>query len=227
MKFPFRLEREWVQALSLAFMVLGASAVLNTGFFNLGIASIGISVWIMVISESVLLSKVQNEMRTALEKLSRKNEKEVEEVLYFLKDSIIASSPFKSIDGAKRLCQRMPFPAVVLTTNYQIIKANSYMHEVLGWREYELNGVSAHTVNDTLVMSRVGSWAAQPENVDKQCIATQYVYLKKSGEKIIGQMTAVKIGLEGFLVTFIPESYNVLSAGEIQKILRLESREDM
>ena len=214
-------EREHVQMLSLAFMVSGVFAVLDTDFFNLGTALIATSVWVMVMSESILLSKVQNEMRTALTDLNLKKEKEVEEVLYFLRDSSIAASPFTSIDGAKRLCQRIPFPAMVLTTNYQIIKANTYMHKVLGWREYELNGVSAHTVNDTLVMSRVGSWAAQPENVDKQCIVTQYTYLKKSGEKIIGQMTAVKIGLEGFFVTFMPEDFNVLSTDEIQKIIDL------
>ena len=182
MKFPFRIEREYVQTLSLVFMVLGIFTSLNTSFSSLGLTFIGISVWVMVMSESVLLTKVQNEMRTALEKLSRKREKEIEEVLYFLRDSAIAASPFKSIDGAKRLCQRMPFPAMVLTTNYQIIKANTGMHEALGWKECELNGAPAHTVNDPFTMSRVGSWAALPENVDKQCISTQYAYLKKSGE---------------------------------------------
>ena len=219
--FPFKFEREYVQFLSLAFMSFGILIILSTNFLIWGLSLIGISVWVMVISESVLLSKVQNEMRTALEQLSRKKEREVEEVLYFLKDSNIAASPFTTIDGAKRLCQRMPFPSMVLTTNYQIIKANSIMHKVLDWRDYDLNGVSAHTVNDTIVMSRVGAWAAQPENVDKQCIATQYVYLKKSGEKILGQMFAVKIGLEGFFVLFIPTDYNVLNSDEIEKILSL------
>ena len=219
--FPFKFEREYVQFLSLAFMSLGILVILSTDFLIWGLSLIGISVWVMVMSESVLLSKVQNEMRTSLEKLSRKKEREVEEVLYFLKDCNIAASPFTTIDGAKRLCQRMPFPSMVLTTNYQIIKANSIMHKVLDWRDYDLNGVSAHTVNDTIVMSRVGAWAAQPENVDKQSIATQYVYLKKSGEKVLGQMCAVKIGLEGFFVIFIPTDYNVINSDEIEKILSL------
>tara|TARA_B100000214_G_scaffold222844_1_gene162147 strand:- start:7636 stop:8301 length:666 start_codon:yes stop_codon:yes gene_type:complete len=219
MKFPCRLEREHVQILSLAFMASGVFAVLDTDFFNLGTALIAAAVWVMLMSESILLSKVQNEMRTALEKLSLKKEKEVEEVLYFLRDSSIAASPFKSIDGAKRLCQRMPFPTMVLTTNYQIIKANTGMHELLGWREHDLNGVSAHTVNDTIVMSKVGAWAALPENADKQCIATQYAYLKKSGEKILGQMCAVKIGLEGFFVMFMPTDHNVISLDEIKETL--------
>ena len=194
MKFPFRLEREYVQMLSLAFMAAGVFTVLDTSFFNLGTSLIAASLWVMLMSESILLSKVQNEMRSALEKLSLKREKEIEEVLYFLRDSAIAASPFTSVDGAKRLCKRMPFPAMVLTTNYQIIKANTSMHEALGWGAGELNGISAHTVNDTLIMSKVGAWAALPENIDRQYIATQYVYLKKSGEKIVGQMCAVKIG---------------------------------
>jgi hypothetical protein len=220
--FPFKFEREYVQFLSLAFMALGVLLVLNSEFFTLGVSSIGISVWVMVMSESVLLTKVQNEMRIALEKLSRKKEKEVEEVLYFLKDCNIADSPFKSVDGAKRLCQRMPFPSMVLTTNYQIIKANSHMHQALDWKEYELNGVSAHTVNDTVIMSRIGAWGALPENVDKQYIVTQYVYLKKSGERITGQMCAVKIGLEGFFVLFIPSDHNIITRDEIREMSNLE-----
>ena len=220
MKLPLRLEREHVQVLSLAFMVLGILTILHANFFG-GTALISISVWVMVMSESVLLSKIQNEMRTALEKLSLEREKEVEEVLYFLRDSAIAASPFTSVDGAKRLCQRIPFPSMVLTANYQIIKANTSMHEVLGWREHDLNGVSAHTVNDALVMSKVGAWAALPENADKQYIVTQYTYLKKSGEKIVGQMCAVKIGLDGFFVMFMPADQNVVSTDEIKKISHL------
>ena len=222
MRFPFRFEREYVQALSFAFMSAGLFSVLTASFSGLGIVLITSSVWVMVMSESIILSKVQNEMRSALEKLSRKREEEVEEVLYFLRDSSIAASPFKSIDGAKRLCQRMPFPAMVLTTNYQIIKANTSMHEVLGWKECELNGSPAYTVNDTLVMSKVGAWAALPENMNRQYIGTQYAYLKKTGEKILGQMCAAKIGLEGFFVIFMPADYNVFSTHEIQKMLGLE-----
>ena len=221
MKFPFRLEREHVQIISLALMGSGIFAVLDSDFSVLGATLIAASVWVMVMSESVLLSKVQNEMRSALEKFSLKREKEVEEVLYFLRDSAIAASPFTSIDGAKKLCQRMPFPAMVLTANYQIIKANTGMHEVLGWREHELNGVSAHTVNDPLIMSKVGAWAARPENVGSQYVGTQYAYLKKSGEKVAGQMCAVKIGLEGFFVMFMPTDHNVISLDEIKKTLDL------
>ena len=91
------------------------------------------------------------------------------------------------------------------------------MHEVLGWKDHDLNGVSAHTVNDALVMSKVGAWAALPENAGRQYIATQYAYLKKSGEKTIGQMCAVKIGLEGFFVMFMPADQNVVSTDEIEK----------
>ena len=217
--FPFKFEREHIQILSLASMIFGIFTVLSTDFFNLGVVSIGVSVWVMVMSESVLLSKVQNEMRTALEKLKSEKEKQVEEVLYFLKDSSIAASPFTSIDGAKRLCQRMPFPSMVMTTNYQIIKANTSMHEVLGWRPHELNGVSAHTFNDVAVMSRVGAWAAQPENAERQHIGTHYAYLSKTGEKVLGQMCAIKIGLEGFFVIFLPKAHNIVTAEEVKKII--------
>jgi hypothetical protein len=194
---------------------MGISLMLITPYLVGGVALVGISVWIMMMSESVLLAKVENEMRNSLEELSRKKEQEVEEVLYFLRQSQIAASPFESIDGAKKLCDRIGFPCMVVTSNHQIIKANNPMHVLLGWNKKELNGKPAHAINDIVIMSRIGSLCQRPEHVDKDFMITKYVYVHKTGKRIYGQMDASKIGSDGFLVMFHPEEDCLITYDEI------------
>jgi PAS domain-containing protein len=155
-----------------------------------------------------------------LEEFSRKKEKEVEEVLYFLRQSQIAASPFESIDGAKKLCDRIGFPSMGVTSNYQIIKANQAMHDTLGWKKNELNGKPAHAINDIIAMSKIGEMCQRPEHVDKDFMITKYVYVHKDGTRIYGQMDAVKIGLDGFLVMFHPEENCLITQSEIKELLK-------
>ncbi len=213
------LNREITQAASLFSMVSGVFAAIYCDFPMLGVAFIGVSIWIMVISESFLLSKVQLEMQSALEELNRRKEKEIEQVLYFLRQSSIAASPFESIDGAKRLCQRIGLPAMVLSGNYQIIKANEPMHKILGWNLGDLNGKPAYSINDPIVMSKLGEYAAGGNHVDENSITSNYVYTCKNGAKIHGLMNAQKIGVEGYFITFYPQEQLVFSRDDIAKMM--------
>ena len=196
-------------------MSLGVALMIITPYLVPGVAMVGISVWVMMMSESILLAKVENEMRNALEEFSRKKEKEVQEVLFFLRESSIAASPFESIDGAKKLCEKVGHPCMVVTSNHQIIKANQPMHDLLGWDKNELNGKPAHAINDIVVMSKIGELCQKPANVDKDFIITKYVYVHKDGTNIYGQMDAAKISLDGFLVMFHPENNCIISYDEI------------
>jgi hypothetical protein len=146
-----KISREQAQICSIFSITMGISLMLITPYLVGGVALVGISVWIMMMSESVLLAKVENEMRNSLEELSRKKEQEVEEVLYFLRQSQIAASPFESIDGAKKLCDRIGFPCMVVTSNHQIIKANNPMHVLLGWNKKELD----HFVRDQNMSTKI------------------------------------------------------------------------
>ena len=214
-----RITREQAQICSIFSMSIGVSLMIITPYLVPGVAMVGVAVWVMTMSESVLLAKVENEMRNALEDFSRKKEREVEEVLYFLRDSSIAASPFESIDGAKRLCARVHSPAMVLSSDYQVVTANKHMHRVLGWKDGELSGIPAHTINVPIVMSKVGEYATRPEHALAKCMSTHYVYISKSGQKIPGIMHASKIGVEGFLVSFYPESESVISYSEIAELI--------
>ena len=216
---PFISSRETAQIVSISFILAGIFTLLCTTHTYISIGLFGISIWVMIMSESVLLSKVQNEMHTALEEMSRKKEIEVEQVLYFLRQSSIAASPFESVDGAKRLCKRMQSPAMVLSADYQIITANKQMHNVLKWKEGKLNGVPAYTINDPLVMSKIGEYAAKASNIDRSTITSSYVYTTSEGKKITGLMHAAKIGVEGYFVTFFPDDSFIFTREQINNFL--------
>ena len=199
-------------------MLSGIFVAAYSGHLLLGVSFIGASIWVMVISESFLLSKVQREMQSALEDLSRRKANEVEQVLCFLRQSSIAASPFESIEGAKRLCQRISCASMVLSANYQIVKANEEMHKLLGWDCGDLNGVPAYSINDPIVMSKIGEYAAGTEFVDDSRLVSNYVYMRKNGQKVYGLMHAAKINLEGYFVTFYPEEQVIFSRDKVAQM---------
>jgi len=216
--FP-NISREYAQIISTLSFCFGIILFITDNLIG-GCIGIGIACWVMLISESILLTKVQLEMHKALENLSKKRETEIEKLLFFLKDSQLQSSPFESIDGAKKLCNRLDFPVMVVTANHQIIEANQHMHDVLGWSKKELNGKPAHIINDIVVMSKIGEITSQQEYAEQRAMITQYVYVHKSGRKIYGQMDATKIGDIGFFVVFHPSDMCLISYEEIRRLTK-------
>ena len=204
------LSRKDTQIVSVFLIMFGTFFMVATQHYSFGVSLTIFAVWTMMMSESVLLSKVEHEMRSALEALSMQKEKEVEQVLCFLKESSIGASPFQSIEGAKKLCERMFVPSMVITPNHQIILANRSMHETLEWKDSSLNGLHAHTINDPLMMSKVGEYATLPANVNKQSITTNYVFISQTGKKLSGIMHASKIDVQGFFVIFYPNDDMVI-----------------
>ena len=217
------IPREYAQFLSLTCMA-GGIALFACGDVVGGCVAVGAACWVMLISESVLLAKIQNQMQASLDDLNRKREREVSDLLMFLRDSQITSAPFDSINGARRLCEHIGYPAMVLTANHQIIKANKLMHDTLGWETGSLNGIPAHFINDPAVMSKIGEIMAKSENLTRKSMVTQYVYLHKTGNKIRGQMDAHEISptgsLEGYFVVFHPEADNAISRKEILELTK-------
>jgi len=211
--------REHSQLASFTLVLCGLGMMIGMPDPMPGVAFIGLSCWILMISESLLHAKVQLEMSNALEGLRRKQEAEVQDLLYFLRDSQISSMPFESMDGAKRLCRDLSFPAMVLGSNHQIITANQEMHDLLGYQPTALNGLPAHVINDIVVMSRIGELCSRPPYVDQKAVISKYVYVHKSGKKILGQMDAHTVGLsEGFMVVFHPEDRCVMSYEDISHL---------
>tara|TARA_B100000212_G_C27210650_1_gene462863 strand:- start:7 stop:672 length:666 start_codon:yes stop_codon:yes gene_type:complete len=216
------IPREYAQFLSLSFMA-GGIALFACDDVVGGCVAVGVACWVMLISESVLLTKIQNQMRASLDDLNRKREREVSDLLNFLRDAQINQTPFDSMEGAKRLCEHIDSPSMVLTAHHQIVKANKIMHKTLGWKSNSLNGLAAHYINDPSVMSKIGEIMARPENLKRKSMVTQYVYLHKSGEKICGQMDAYEIStagsLEGYFVVFHPSAESMISSEELLELI--------
>ena len=213
------IPREWTQTISLTCLLTGMVLMLATSNPILGVAFIGFSCWVLMMSESLLHNKIQFEMSGALEALRKKQQADIQDLLCFLRHSQLASSPFDSLEGAKALCGKMRYPSMVLTTSHQIIKANNYMHSLLGWDKNKLNGVPAHIINDPVLMSKIGELSQLSENERKTAAITQYVYVSKSGEKIPGQMDCSLIKNEGYFVVFHPSKDLLISHKQIESYL--------
>jgi len=161
-------------------------------------------------------------MSSALEDLRKKQQAEIQDLLYFLRDSQITAQPFDSMDGAKRLCSKIGYPAMLVTAHHQIIVANDYMHKLLGWNAGELNGTAAYVINDPIVMSTIGEIMSRPENISRKSMITKYVYKDTQGKKVYGQLDVHAIEpegvLEGFFAVFHPEDRCMISSEEIRRL---------
>ena len=217
------IPREQTQLVSLALLIIGLVSMFGPSPSPLyGVGIIAFSCWVLAMSESCLHSHVQLQMSSALEDLRKKQQAEIQDLLYFLRDSQITAQPFDSMDGAKRLCSKIGYPAMLVTAHHQIIVANDYMHKLLGWNAGELNGTAAYVINDPIVMSTIGEIMSRPENLSKRSMITKYVYKDIQGKKVFGQLDVHAIepegALEGFFVVFHPEKECMISREEIKKI---------
>ena len=84
-----KIPREQIRFLSALSFSMGALILILGGwklevFRATGITCMAGAIWLIAMSESILLSKVQNEMHCALEEFSRKRESEIQDLLYFL-----------------------------------------------------------------------------------------------------------------------------------------------
>ena len=104
-----RVPREFVQATSAALVVTGIYLMTATSDQWLGVSFIALSVWVINMSESILLQKVQTEMTACLETVRKKQDVEVQDLLYFLRSSNIAADPFHSLEAAKLFIDKLPF----------------------------------------------------------------------------------------------------------------------
>ena len=218
------LSRDQVQLISFVLFSAGAFVIICGGWNNEGTRAIGItlmagSIWFIMMCESILLAKVQNEMHSVLEALSKKRELEVQDLIGFLKQKMIETSPLESWDGAKQFLSRIQFPAMVITSNHQIVKANNLMTDLLGYDKDKLNGTPAYMINLPILMSKIGELCAKPPHVNKSSMHTRYAYLHKSGKTITGGMDATLMVDGGFFVVFHPDDNDVIGFKELDEYI--------
>jgi len=128
-----RFKREHTQIASLVLIGLGLLFVSTTHHLTVGVALVGLSCWVILISESVLLTKVQSEMGTALESLRKKQEIEVKDLLFYLRQSELGNSPWSNVEAAKNYIQKIGFPAIITDSGGACVAVNPPLYDALGY----------------------------------------------------------------------------------------------
>ena len=126
-------KREHTQITSLALIGIGVFLMTCSSHILSGVALIGLSCWVMLISESILLSKVQSEMGTALEALRKKQEIEVQDLLFYLRQSQLGNSPWSNLEAAKKHIQKIGFPAIITDSGGACVAVNPPLYDALGY----------------------------------------------------------------------------------------------
>ena len=126
-------KREYTQIASLVLIGLGIFFMTVTHHLPIGAALIGFSCWVMLISESVLLSRVQSEMGTALEGLRKKQEIEVKDLLFYLRQSELGNSPWSNIEAAKNHIAKLGLPAIITDSGGACLAVNDALTISMGY----------------------------------------------------------------------------------------------
>ncbi len=129
--FP-HIPREYTQFASLILATIGM-ALMTSEDPLYGVMCIGLSCWILMISESAMLAKIQVEMTSSLECLRNKQEKETENLLSYLRDSQLGENPWSSIDAAKKYISNIGLPAVITDSGGACIAINKHLTAALGY----------------------------------------------------------------------------------------------
>ena len=213
------IPREFIQFMSLAGIIVGGGFFLNGQLTN-GLPFIGFAIWVLLINESMILSKVQNEMRMILDDLNRKRECEIQDLLYFLRESKINAAPLETINGSIKFVNSLPYPAFIMGPSFSIVGANKSMSSLLGWEDGGLDGVAGHVIQDNALMSKVGEICAGPKHDWKQSMSLRYAYLHKDGRNIFGSLHLIKIIKGSFFMVFHPDNSHIVNDVFIKEILK-------
>jgi len=215
-----RIPREFVRATSAALVVIGVYLITTTSDQWLGISFIVLSVWVMNMSESILLQKVQTEMTACLEAVRKKQDSEIQDLLYFLRSSNIAADPFHSLEAAKLFIDKISFPAFLMSPNMGILRANQLFTDLLGYEESEIDGVPATRINDIAVMSHVGAITESAKHIQKPAMHLRYFYLSKEEQRVHGTLAVTKICNGAFMMVFHPDSQSIITDKKLSDISR-------
>lgn len=143
------ISREYIQATSSALIMIGVFLMITTPDQWLGVSFVCLSCWVMLFNESMLLSKVQYEMTASLESLRKKQEVEVQDLLFYLRQSELGNSPWSSLEAAKNHIQKIGYPAIITDSGGACVAVNPALYDSLGYGEDHV-GKLCHGIHDTL-----------------------------------------------------------------------------
>jgi hypothetical protein len=129
--FPW-ITRESAQIVS-SFLLISGIAITISGALEVGVICAGVAIWVMQMSESILLTRIQNTMSSSLEALRKKQEIEIEELLYFLRTSKLGNNPWSCLDAAESHIKKIGFPAIITDSGGACVALNPALTESLGY----------------------------------------------------------------------------------------------
>ena len=212
--FP-SLPRNQVQIISAILFILGVIVLISGGWQleharAIGISLMAGSIWFIMMSETVLLGKVQNEMHCVLERLSLKREREIEDLLYFLREAKLRRDPWSSIDSASMHIKKIPFPAYVITSELRIRTINKAWTDILGWDE-SICGKSAIPLQCPKHWGEISIKLAEASDKKEWMHFSKYCYISNTGKEVKGTVTIfIFPDMSGCAAIFYPDMLSVI-----------------
>jgi hypothetical protein len=125
-----------------------------------------------------------------------------------------------SLDSASKFIKKLQIPAMTMSSDFKIVKANDHMSDLLGWKSGELDNCAGHRVNDAFLMSTIAEIHSRPPLSEKEAVHSRYVYVHKTGEKIHGLMSAFSVTDNlGFLIIFYADINNIINNDKLAIIM--------
>tara|TARA_E500000331_G_C17252683_1_gene711844 strand:- start:1659 stop:2294 length:636 start_codon:yes stop_codon:yes gene_type:complete len=204
------IPREFAQAASIT-AIIGSGISFFSGDIVGGCLMCGLACWVMLMNESLLLSKVQNEMHTVLEELGRKRENEIKDLLYFLRQSKSLHSPWESIEGAKSYIKKIGFPASVTGADGFSIEVNDHLLNALGYDRKTFLKTAAPLFHREDLYGKYLQGIEKRLSSGEKFIHSRFSFLHKEGHEVPGTVAIVVLpDRQGAAAIFLPDNNSII-----------------
>lgn len=206
------IKREQAQFISSASIVLGIFLMAVTPYSILGFAFVGLACWVMLISESILLSKVHIEMSTALESLRGKQEIEVKDLLFYLRQSELGNSPWSNIEAAKNHIAKLGLPAIITDPGGACIALNSALTDTLGY-DKSFIGQLCHSVTRTDIYGEYVQGISKNISNGQRFMHSRIVMLDTNGDEHAGTVALILLAdMRTVVGIWLPDQSGILKS---------------
>jgi hypothetical protein len=203
-------KRESVQLASITIFIFG---MIQFGLysFEIGCITTGISFYIMLMSESILLARVQNEMTISLEALRKKQDIEVQDLLFYLRQSKLGNSPWSSVDAAKNHIVKLGLPAIITDGSGACLAFNTAMAETLGLNK-DFIGKLCHGLHNADTYGEYIQGIALNVDEGRRYMHSRIELLAQSGDRHVGTIIIIMLpDMKNAVGIWLPDNAGILS----------------